>query len=183
MKRLTVDDVLKYNPCHDKATLKKYLPPGRKALTNLEIFELQDVPINDRLWVGFHYIGNRNSVEIACEIARDVLPIFAAKYPEDKRPERTIKTAEKCLRGEISASDAVDAVKDADDADAVNAATAVANVARAASCVGSVVCTISIVRVVDAAATAADAADAANAAEYKQACLDYLAMRILENEL
>jgi len=40
--------------------------------------------------------------EQACRIARDVLPIWERRYPQDMRPRRAIEAKEAWLRGELS---------------------------------------------------------------------------------
>jgi len=46
--------------------------------------------------------GRRMCVELACDFADRVLPIFEAKYPDDKRPRTAIETTRKWLLGEAT---------------------------------------------------------------------------------
>jgi len=105
-------------------------------------------------------VDRRLVVAAACEIARDALPIFEGKYPDDNRPRKAIETAEEWCKGKATqeqvrmaaaaaaaaAADAAAAAAAADAADAWAAAWAAAADAWAAAW---------------AAADAADAADAA----------------------
>lgn len=46
--------------------------------------------------------GEGRLVLAACECARQALPIFEKRYPDDKRPRVCIETAEKWARGEAT---------------------------------------------------------------------------------
>ncbi len=55
------------------------------------------------LWLAAKcHVDRRILVTVACEIARDVLPIFEAKHPTENRPRVAIETAEAWVRGEAT---------------------------------------------------------------------------------
>ena len=109
-------------------------------------------------------VDRRLVVAAACEIARDALPIFEGKYPDDNRPRKAIETAEEWCKGKatqeqvrMAAAAATAAAWAA--ADAADAADAAADAAEAADAAA------------DAADAAADAADARDKALQKYAAI------------
>ena len=65
---------------------------------------------------------------VACRCARDVLPLFEAQYPDDRRPRNAIEVAEKYANGEATADELYSAR-----AAAMDAARAAWDAAKAAA--------------------------------------------------
>lgn len=79
MKNITMTKVLSWGPCgcytkDDAALLRRFLPP-RRGLTPLEICDLTEVPVADRLWVLLReeVIPARELRLLACRWAEEAL--------------------------------------------------------------------------------------------------------------
>jgi len=103
MKTLfTRDEILKNVGCYSKEDAVKILN-NKPEFTINEILSL-DIPLKDKSW----FICKRCDFtdtefrKFAIECAWVVLPIFEAKYPENKAPREAIEAAEQYLVGTIS---------------------------------------------------------------------------------
>jgi hypothetical protein len=140
MKTLfTRDEILKNVGCYSKEDAVKILN-NKPEFTINEILSL-DIPLKDKSW----FICKRCDFtdtefrKFAIECAWVVLPIFEAKYPENKAPREAIEAAEQYLVGTIDINvlmqkryAAYAAYDDADDAYAAYAAAAAAVAAAGA---------------------------------------------------
>ena len=141
MKTLTVDDVMKMEPCgwDDEDDGTNYtrkrvsaLWAGRKRLSLLEVLDL-GIPVDDRLWCVMHALDNYTARVFACDLAGHVLHIFEANYPDDRRPRECLETIHRCLRGEASKDELATAADAAAAASNAAWATAAWGASRAAS--------------------------------------------------
>jgi hypothetical protein len=121
-------------------------------------------------WVIVRCLNKEENVKLAIFCAKEVLPIFEAKFPDDKRPRKAIKAAiawckKPCEETHsVTANAAVAAYAAADDAYAASTYAAAANAtANAAAAAATAASAASATDDAYAAATAAYA-DAANAA-------------------
>jgi len=85
--KLTVELVLSWHPCcppYDEQRLRELLGDGR---TPLEICDLKEVPIVDRLWALLReeVFSKKDLQLLACDFAEQILPLF--------EPERDAATA------------------------------------------------------------------------------------------
>jgi hypothetical protein len=113
-RTVTVEDVLAWEPCDDYTHERLLeLAAGRERMSVLEILDL-DIPPDDRLWVVLRpeLIDDEDLHELACRFAEAVLPIWEAKYPEDRRPHAAIAAKRAWLRGEITGAE-LEAARDA----------------------------------------------------------------------
>jgi len=121
MKSLSVDDVMDLTPCKEYSQeVVEKLWGGNERLTLLEITFL-DIPIKDIFWCVLHpeVIGEKRARLFACDFAERVLPIYEAKYPDDKRPRKAIAVSRKFANGEATINElsaAVTGVRAAADA-------------------------------------------------------------------
>ena len=116
------------------------------------------------IWLFFKLMNLKQRREIAIFCAEQVLHIFKAKYPEDKRPRMAIEAAKKVLENDTPENrKSVDAAYAA----AVDAAYDAADAAYAAA---ATVCAATVCAVADAADAAY--ADAAAYAAYADADAD-----------
>lgn len=90
---VTVADVMRWRPCYSRDRIKE-LFAGRTRLTALDILDL-DVPVADRFWAVLRetFLPREQIVSLACDFAERVLPLFEARYPDDKRPREAIEAA------------------------------------------------------------------------------------------
>jgi hypothetical protein len=136
--------------------------------TPITLLQILDIcGLNDALWAlrtcGPTNSRDRFARELACDYAARALPIWDAKYPEDKRPAQAIEVARLFARGEATEQELVDAWASADAARASAYATWASAYAARASADAAWAST-------DAAWASADAvwasADAARASAY-----------------
>jgi hypothetical protein len=101
MKTVTVDDVMALGPCsrYDRTALKKLF--GRRRRMTLAAGLALDIPAVDRLWVAIKgpWLDDRQRRLFAADCAERVLPLWEAKYPDDKRPRQTIEVARRYAEG------------------------------------------------------------------------------------
>src|SRR3990167_7459858 len=104
MYRLTVDDIMTWKPCKTREEITK-LFNKRSSLSLLQICDLK-ITNNDVLWVlvQANNEGALSNILIAFAIycAESVLPLFDAKYPDDKRPREAIAAAKAYMAGNIT---------------------------------------------------------------------------------
>jgi hypothetical protein len=103
--RITIDDVLRLNPCkdYDSARLEQ-LAAGRESVTLTEITELP-IPFEDILWVVTRLLSGKHDRELrlfACDCAEHVLPLFEEKHPDDTIPREAINVARRYANGEAT---------------------------------------------------------------------------------
>ena len=121
------------------------------------------------LWLGWSTrVDRKLLVKAACRCAALALPIFEARYPDDKRPRESIEITLRWTSGSATIKEvraaayaAAAAANAAYAANAANAAYAAANAANAANAA-----TVAADAAAAAAYAAANAADAAAAAAY-----------------
>lgn len=123
--RVTVSDVMSWRPCYSHARVKE-LFAGRESLSALEILDLE-IPAEDCLWAVLReqFLSSYQLRQLAADFAERVLPIFEARYPDDRRPRLAIEAA----RGAADAY-AYAAASAAYAADAAYAAADAADAAR-----------------------------------------------------
>jgi hypothetical protein len=131
MFQITKKVLKSWNCCYDSEQLDSVFG-DRGALTPLDILELE-IPIEDKLWTLLHegIFTEIELRELACRFAEEVLPIFEAAYPEDKRPRQAIHAARHGTAEERAAANAAarDAASDAANAAANAAAWSAADAA------------------------------------------------------
>ena len=102
MKKITVAQIMEWNPCGDypEERVKKLIGRGK---TPAQILDL-DIPAEDRLWVVLRedIIPRLELGLLACDFAAQVLPIWLKNYPNDNRVANCIKVARQYWRGEAS---------------------------------------------------------------------------------
>lgn len=80
MKALTVDDILKLNPCgRYKREYIEWLFAGRETLTLADVVDMQTVPAIDVMWLACRVFTRRQRVILACKCAEDV-GMFEIRY-------------------------------------------------------------------------------------------------------
>jgi hypothetical protein len=90
--KFTIEDLMKLEPCKDGLLWYQ---------TNIksEVYEEILLQVGDYCWPWatwlFRVLSKEQNQKIAIFCAREVLPIFEAKYPNDFGPRRTIELAEK----------------------------------------------------------------------------------------
>jgi hypothetical protein len=167
MEKLTLGKLKELRACSEAVAVYKRRPfeDATEAIRALidGYEEASDIDEKTRLqwgnWLIARLLPRRDRVRYAVYAAGQVISIFEAEFPDDKRPKTAIEAAKKWLEGEATGRDAADAADAARAAAyaayaaacAADAAYAAACAARAAAC---------------AARAAACAADAADAAEY-----------------
>ena len=124
--------------------------------------------VQDMLWCLRTTLQDPKKIasQLAIEFAEQVLPIFEARYPDDKRPRAAIQTAKDFNAGIISTEElrtAQRAAADAADAADADAAYAAAAYAAYAAYDAAAADAYAYAAAADAYAAAADAADAADA--------------------
>ena len=144
MKKITVEEIMKLEPCYTKEQVKDLIGKGKTPL------EILDLPIskNDKFWLLLRpeYIPIKQFHILACDFAQDV-----AHMNPDPRVQAVIDAKRLWIDGKITDEE----LKKASDA-AADAASATRAAAYAA----------------DAAWSAADAAAATRAAAYAAAYAD-----------
>jgi hypothetical protein len=105
MKKVTIEDIMSWDPCdtYPRERIKKLM--GRKKYVTLnDIWKAKLDSKYDYLWLALReeFISEHNLHKIAIYAAELVLPIFEEKYPDDKRPRQAIEAKKKWLGGEIS---------------------------------------------------------------------------------
>ncbi len=115
-KRVTVKDVMSWEPCkgYEREVIKKLF--GRKKyLTAIDILRL-DIPAKDKLWAVLREDLVEESIlhEASCQFAESVLHIFEKEYPEDDRPRKLIEAKRSWLRGDTTDDELRTADADAD---------------------------------------------------------------------
>lgn len=84
------------------------------------------------VWLLVRRLNRVNTIKFAVFCARDVLPLFEAKYPNDDRPQKAIEAAELCITANTKANrSTADAARAA--ARAADYAAYAADAARAAA--------------------------------------------------
>jgi hypothetical protein len=84
--------IAKLNPCKDRFNnyLKHY---SDRDFTPKQFMGLRNISHNDKIWVAVRLMDKKLLRFAAADIAELVLPIFEAKYPNDKRPRLAILAA------------------------------------------------------------------------------------------
>ena len=105
MKKVTLDEIMSWNPCedYDRERIKKMM--GRKKYISIK--DVRNVKLDnkeDYLWFVLRpeLIEDEKLHKIAVYAAKSVLPIWEKQYPDDKRPHEAIKAKEMWLRGKIT---------------------------------------------------------------------------------
>lgn len=98
----TVEFIENLHPCAEYTHAKIVkLFAGREILTGLDILNL-DISAGHKTWVLLRpeVLSKRELLAIGEKIARHVLPIWEAKYPDDNRPRMCLDTILGYLAGE-----------------------------------------------------------------------------------
>lgn len=102
MKKITVEQIMKWRPCSEypKSQVQKLIGKGK---TPIEILDL-DIPILDRFWVLFReeIIPERQLQLLACDFLEQVLLIFEKKYHKDGESRKAIEAKRLWLDGKLS---------------------------------------------------------------------------------
>ena len=100
---ITPDTIMAWNPCEDYPRERVEQIIGNRK-TPLECLDL-DIPPEDRLWLVLRpdVIPARELRLLACSFALEVLPLFEAQYPDDRRPRAAIEAAQGFARGNATA--------------------------------------------------------------------------------
>ena len=160
-KTFTKDYIIQNKGCYDLEQVEKIKCINDKKITLKQLFN--DLPIKDFSWflVRKCELTTLEKQFFALHCAKQVLPIYEAKNPNDKRVSECIEATERYLNGKISIDELMD--KRSAAANAANAADAAyASYAADAAAYASYASYASYAAT--AAAYADDAADAANAA-------------------
>lgn len=100
--KITKEWIEKWQPCREaiKWVDEKY--GDWKQLDAITV--LEDLIADERLdwanWTIVRCMTRKQSLRYATYAAKQVLPIFEDKYPDDKRPRLAIRAAEKCLKSD-----------------------------------------------------------------------------------
>ena len=153
--RITIGMIMELEPCYSRKFLKKCFD-GREDVSPMAIVNCKKVRNADRIWLlsQLDIFDNKDCILLAVQFAENVLHIFEAEYPKDRRPRYAIESANTWLNNstEENKVDAVYAARAArTTATARAAASASAYAARAAAYVA------------DAVAAASDAYSSASA--------------------
>jgi hypothetical protein len=159
-KTFTKDYIIQNKGCYDLEQVEKIKCINDKKITLKQLFN--DLPIKDFSWflVRKCELTTLEKQFFALHCAKQVLPIYEAKNPNDKRVSECIEATERYLNGKISIDELMD--KRSAAAYAADAASYASYAADAAS-YASYAATAATAA--DAAAYADDAADAAYAAD------------------
>ena len=139
-----------------------------------------EILLRDKFWFVCNKVATKEqNKQIAIDVAEMVLPIYEAKYPDDKRPRESVEAAKQFIAGHIRFKVLLEKRNAAYDAyaafaaDAAKAASYAANAAFAASYAANAAFAAYAAK---AAAYAAKAAAYAAAADnsMKQSLLNYL---------
>ena len=157
------------NACRDG--LAWYVENGCETVAETVEKLIAEKKLNWANWLITRMLGKEDCVRYAIFASREVLHIFEAKYPEDKRPRLAIEAAEHYLKNKnanAATAAATAAANAANDATAVYAAGYAANAVYAADAVYAAgYAANAATNAYDAAAYAANATVyAANAAGY-----------------
>ena len=101
----TLNRIREHHPCKDG--WEKLLRHLGKTAADDEIIDLLTVlesnGVQDTLWCMRATVEDSRTTcaELACRFAESVLPVFEARYPDDKRPRLAIQAARDCLSGRI----------------------------------------------------------------------------------
>jgi hypothetical protein len=136
MKKVTIDDIMSWEPCntYPEERIKKLM--GRKKYITLDdIWKVELDYKEDYFWLALRpeFISESNLHKIAIYAAELVLPIFEEKYLDDKRPRQAIEAKKKWLKGKISDKELEDAWVAARDAAWATASYAASYAAWAAA--------------------------------------------------
>jgi len=162
-KTFTKDYIIQNKGCYDLEQVEKIKCINDKKITLKQLFN--DLSIKDFSWflVRKCELTTLEKQFFALHCAKQVLPIYEAKNPNDKRVSECIEATERYLNGKISIDELMD--KRSAAAYASYAATA-AYASYAADAAAYASYAADAATAADAAAYADDAADAANAAAY-----------------
>jgi hypothetical protein len=159
-KTFTKDYIIQNKGCYDLEQVEKIKCINDKKITLKQLFN--DLPIKDFSWflVRKCELTTLEKQFFALHCAKQVLPIYEAKNPNDKRVSECIEATERYLNGKIS----IDELMDKRSA-AAYAADAAAYASYAADAASYASYAATAATAADAAAYADDAADAAYAAD------------------
>ena len=159
-KTFTKDYIIQNKGCYDLEQVEKIKCINDKKITLKQLFN--DLPIKDFSWflVRKCELTTLEKQFFALHCAKQVLPIYEAKNPNDKRVSECIEATERYLNGKISIDELMD--KRSAAAYAANAAYA-AYASYAADAAAYAAYAADAATAADAAAYADDAADAAYA--------------------
>ena len=159
-----------FKPCADR--YKNFLEHYSDFSGGLkDLFALDKITHQDKLWVAFRVISKKKVVECAVIVAEGVLGVYETRYPKDNRPRSAIEAARAWLSdpNDVTASAyaAADAATHAAADAATHAAAAYAATHAAAShAVNAITHATAATHDAAYAAHATYAATAANAATY-----------------
>ena len=127
--KITVKKLKELGACSDGIDMFREAFPDGGEFRDVVERAIAIGAIDDALWLAPRVLTNEDAVRYAVFAAREALPIFEAKYPEDNRPRKAIEAAEEwlanpCAETAFAAFAAADA--------AAYAAFAAADAARAA---------------------------------------------------
>ena len=103
MRRYTVDDVMKWGPCCERARVAK-LFGRRRSVTLVDMLSSERVACADAVWCACHAMGDRQRRHFACDCAESVLhlasnPVFAGclatarRYADGDATDKEIRKA------------------------------------------------------------------------------------------
>ena len=88
--------------CYSIDKLEDTLMKGKTKITDIEIIE-SEIPLKDKFWFFCKKIfSKQQNQQIAIRCAEIVLPIYEARYPENKAPREAIEAAKLFLSGHIT---------------------------------------------------------------------------------
>jgi len=100
--KITTDRIMSFRPCASwpRARVEAAVEAAGGDLATL----LRTIPEQDALWLVLRedFIPAPALHELACKYAEDVLPIFEAAHPNDKRPREAIEISRSWARGDIT---------------------------------------------------------------------------------
>jgi len=129
--KVTKNWLVKHNACSDGMSFVT----EHKLIGTDECYFIRQLVKLDRpdwaLWLLVRRLDRKDRIRFAVYCAKDVLPIYEAKHPDDDRPRKTIEAAEACVETNTKKNrDVADAAWAADTAawaaDTVRAAARVA---------------------------------------------------------
>jgi len=105
MKTATLQDALNAHPCYNAEQIKD-LFGKRKRLTVKQIAALK-IPDADKVWALTrpHFLDTKEkAVRFAISCAEQSLPIFEARFSDDKRPRAAVKATQAWLENPSDAA-------------------------------------------------------------------------------
>ena len=133
--KITVEKLNQVGACRNCYRLLKANFPDGGEFHDVVERAIEIGAIDDAMWIAPRVLTKEDAVRYAIFAAREVLPIYEAKHPADKRPRKAIEAAEEWLANPCAA--AADAAYAAADAAYAAADAAYAAAADAGGSCGS----------------------------------------------